>query len=147
MTEGQYVRTTGWRMGLSAMETVPALPADHDEPEAMRLDWGPELVGDTVQYRVFNPKGHFDAGAVIDHFHIAGVGLEDGIEFASHEETQSVDEELWAGSSYEGAIGLPDDLPDGIYACVVTADCLRDLSPKPSGGVGFKVIDGAIQPV
>jgi hypothetical protein len=134
-------------MRVTAMDTVAPLPDDHDVPEAMRFTWGPALQGDTIAYRVFNPKGHFDYGTVYDHIHVVGVGLEDGIEFTSEEETQAVEDELWAGSSYDGQIGLPTDLPDGIYACSITADCLRSLEPRPVGYVGFRVEQGAIQPV
>jgi len=144
--DGKVVRLGGWRQMRRAGETIPPLPHDHDVPEAMRFTWGPELQGDTIQYTVFNPKHHFDAGEVIDHIHVVGIGLEDGLEFASLEETQPVEEELWRGSSYDGYVSLPTDLPDGIYACQITADCLRSIEPRPIAAVTFTVVDGAIQP-
>ena len=150
MSYEQRVRTTGWRMGMRAGETIGFQPEHPPEPapKAFEFTWPPTLVGDTIQYQVTNPSNvSYSRGEVVDHIWIAGVGLEDGIEFASHEDTRELEDDLGAWCVYDGEIGLPGDLPDGIYGCQVTADYLHTWEPRPIGAVPFRVVAGVIEPM
>lgn len=136
-------KSTGWDIRVHAMETFP--PQSSPGPEtAMHFAWGPELIGDTIAYGVANTVGNFGFGDVVDHMRVVGIAFEDGIELVSYDEFNTVEEVVTALSQYEGTVQLPFGLPDGIYACELTADCRREVQPRPSATIAFRVVNGEI---
>jgi hypothetical protein len=145
MTDGGHWRSTGWNIRVTAMETIPPQQSEWEEAP-MHFAWGPELIGDTIAYAVANTVGNYGFGEVVDHMRVVGVGFEDGVELVSYDEFNTVEEAVTAYSQYEAAVQLPFGLPDGIYACELTADCRREVQPRPAATIAFRVVEGEVVP-